>query len=301
MAFSSWWDHHFVLLQGQGVDIENFWISSMAFLDDIYFVSRSFGQAQLMLDELLAACADAGLYPNISKVAWMANKYVSHSAEIALAIGNVLIPSSEQITVLGSIVRADGHEQPAFHHRIQKGWACFHKWEHILCSRAPLATRLKFWSKVCEPSLLWGLQTVRAQNKKGLSALQFCQKMQIRKMLKLKRQPVAGQIEPWLDWHKRTISKAGQICRNFRVDIVDKFHERRQSWGGHLARLGVLSHVPHMAHFVLLWRPLFWWREQQFFGSLTGDHVKHPTDWGQPRRFEESWSTNWMIEAMYAT
>ena len=301
MAVSSWWDHHFVLLGGQGVDIQNFWITSMAFLDDLYFLSRSFDQAQVMLDELLVACDDAGLQPNLSKVNWMANKYVPHASELALTIGNVLIPVSQEVTVLGSIIRVDGHEQPAFHHRIQKGWACFHKWEHILCSSAPLPARLRFWSKVCEPSLLWGLQTVRMQNTKGLSALQFCQRMQIRKMLKLKRKPIGGHLEEWLDWQKRTLSKAGQICREFRIDIRERFLSRRVTWAGHFARLGVLSHVPHMAHFVLMWRPLFWWREQQFFSGITQDFVRHPTDWGQPRRYEHGWPTNWMVEALYPT
>ena len=118
-----------------------------------------------------------------------------------------------------------------------------------MCSRAPLANRLRFWAKVVQPSLLWGLQTVRARNNDGLSSLRFCQKLQIRKMMKLKRHPMGDQVEPWLQWQIRTLHKAEAVAQQFHVAIEQKFHDQRLSWAGHLARFGVKSHVQHMAHF----------------------------------------------------
>ena len=299
MAFSSWWDHHFALLQGQGVDIQNFWITSLAFLDDIYFASECFDSAQVMLNELLAAFAEAGLSPNLGKINWMANKYIRHADELALAVGKVLIPVSQSMIILGSQVSLTGFETPAFKHRVTRAWACFHKWEHILCSSAPISHRVGFWAKVVLPSLLWGLQTVRAQNKDGLSAIRFCQSLQIRKMMGLKRQPKGEGIETWVDWQIRTLQKARQVSEFHRCEVGGKFHDLRIGWANHVARLGVKSLQPHLVHFLLLWRPIFWWREQQLYQDIDfSTPVKHPGDWGKPRRFEHGFCTDWMAQAL---
>ena len=56
-----------------------------------------------------------------------------------------------------------------------------------------------------------------------------------------------------------------------------------------------------MAHFLLLWRPLWWWREQQFYEGMSlneENNPKHPVDWGYPRRFEDSLALNWAVEAL---
>jgi len=300
MAFSSWWDHHFSLLQGQGVDIENFWVTSLAFLDDIYFVTECFDSAQIMLNELLAAFAEAGLTPNLGKISWLANKYVRHAECLALTVGKVLIPASDHLIVLGSHVSLTGFETPAFRHRVARSWACFHKWQHILCSKACLADRVKFWAKVVLPSLLWGLQTLRAQNQEGISAIRFCQSLQLRKMMKLKRLPTGhDSVEPWLDWQIRTIHKTRQVAEFHRCEAAAKFHEQRCNWANHVARLGVINQQPHLVHFLLLWRPLFWWREQQLFADIDFScPVKHPGDWGKPRRFEHGFNLDWMTQAL---
>jgi hypothetical protein len=299
MAFSSWWDQHFCLLQGQGVDIENFWVTSLAFLDDIYFASETCEAAQTMLEELLESFAKAGLSPNIGKVAWMANKYVSKAMDVTLRIGHILIPVSPNLVILGSFVSMDGHEEGAFRHRATRAWACFHKWEHVLCSRAALSLRLRFWEKVVQPSLLWGLQTLRSQNIKGLSVLRFCQGQQIRKMMRLKRKPIGNGVEPWVDWQIRTLHQAKEVAERHGCEISRLFFEHRFSWAGHVARLGVKDKQAHIVHFLLLWRPLFWWREQQLYAHVDlSQPVVHPSDWGRPRRFENGLEPSWMMQAL---
>jgi hypothetical protein len=179
----------------------------------------------------------------------MANKHVRQTQELALREGNVLIPVSNSI-VLGSYVSLDIHENPAFKHSIVGAWACFHKWEHVLCSTAPLVARVRFWARVVLPSILWGLQTVRAENQEGVSALRFCQNLQMRKMMKLKRRPIGEHtLEPWLEWQIRSLRQAAELSRQLSVEVSNKFSEQRISWAGHVARLGVVSQEPHMAHF----------------------------------------------------
>ena len=54
-----------------------------------------------------------------------------------------------------------------------------------------------------------------------------------------------------------------------------------------------------MAHFVMLWRPFFGWRERQLYvGVDFSQPIRHPRDWGQPRRYEHGFVTDWMIQAL---
>ena len=62
-------------------------------------------------------------------------------------------------------------------------------------------------------------------------------------------------------------------------------------------RLGSFDGVSHAVKFVLSWRPLAWWRDQQVFNAVTLDApIRHLTDWGLPRRWEESFGTSWAID-----
>ena len=119
-------------------------------------------------------------------------------------------------------------------------------------------------------------------------------------MMSLKRGPLVDNgVEPWLDWHARTLRKAGQVCKYHGCDVTSNFFELRTSWAEHIARLGFKSRQPHLAHFLLLWRPIFWWREQQLYASIDlSTPVKHAHDWGQPRRFENGLATGWVMEAL---
>ena len=192
---------------------------------------------------------------------------------------------------MGSLITDDISEKDAYAHRATKAWGVFHKWSHVLCCDAPLAVRLKFWRRVVEPSMLWGLQTCRTPTKKTLIAFAHIQHNMIRKMMKSKRQ----NHESWLDWHRRTLGLARDIARQHRMHVEQLLEVRRESWAGHLIRLGCKSGVVHAVKLVLAWRPLTWWRSQQIYNAVTLDApVLHPHDWGQPRRWEESLPIGWM-------
>ena len=60
--------------QGQGVGMQHALMSTIAFLDYIHFICRSLGETQLVMDEAIAALAQAGLKHNLSKTDRMANR-----------------------------------------------------------------------------------------------------------------------------------------------------------------------------------------------------------------------------------
>ena len=71
---------------------------------------------------------------------------------------------------------------------------------------------------------------------------------------------------------------------------------KRLSWAGHLARLGLHTGEAHAVKFLLAWRPLTWWRDQQVFNLMDYETIYHPFGWGHPRRWEASVPVDWWNE-----
>ena len=216
-----------------------------------------------------------------------------------MKLGNVWIPSSDSLVVLGSVVCIDGSEKEAVRHRIGKAWGVFHKWEHILTSRAPITARLSFWARVIGPSLGWGLQTLREPCLVTKSTLKACQNMMIRKMLRIKRQRHGDIVEPWLGWQQRSLSQARSVALESGIEVLTNLEDTRSNWAGHLIRLDSATGHPHMAKQLLCWRPLRWWRQQQIFNLISTETIFHPFGWGKPRRWEDSLHTSWMLQGSH--
>ena len=296
VAFNEWWAQHSPLFpESMGTDVQNIFLSVLGFLDDIYFLCGSFEQAQMMLNDAISLFGSVGLRLNIAKISWMANKHCSCPENATLQIGNVLIPRTDSMTILGSVVCINGEEGPALRHRMLKAWGVFHKWSHILTCSAPLQARVLFWARVVLPSLTWGVQTLRAPTQTLNTAFAFCQKLMFRKMMRQGRKCHGGWVEPWLEWHKRTLGAAWNVATK-RVNVEHVIQSKSLSWAGHLARLGVHTKEAHVVKFLLAWRPLGWWRDQQVFNLMDYETLYHPFGWGHPRRWEGSMPTDWWLD-----
>ena len=220
-----------------------------------------------------------------------------------LLIGDVGVPRADALTCLGSIISGTLSEIATFNHRIGCAWGTYHRWSKMLESQASLQNRINLWKKTVQPSLLWGLQTTRTPSANGgLAKLRHTQRLMFRRMLKLKRGVVVQGdgtklFEPWLDWHKRSFRKAGETIQVFDVDINEQLDKLKCSWAGHLARMGLPKgqrpQEQRMLKSVLFFRPLAWWRDQQWFNQLGWDPVLHPARVGRPKRWEDQFSTNW--------
>ena len=148
---------------------------------------------------------------------------------------------------------------------------------------------------VC-PSLLWGLETTRDQSHtKAYAKLASCQRMQIAKMLKSKRRPIDdNNIEPWLDYHIRTLRVARDVINRAGVGVIQALRQRKLKWAGHIARFGTEYREPHLLKFVLAWRCRRWWNLQIMYNDLEWEPIKHAPKIWRPRRWESQFSSNWM-------
>ena len=115
-------------------------------------------------------------------------------------------------------------------------------------------------------------------------------------MMGLKRRPVAGGVlEPWLEWHKRSMREARMLAQSPCVSILDKLTELKHKWAGHIAHFGMNGRPIHSLKFFLMWRPRAWWFEQDMYNSLQWDQLRHPKP-GKPIRWESQFPRDWMYQ-----
>ena len=238
-----------------------------------------------------------GLEFNRPKLKWLSNMWAPEGDEGFLMRSGAKIYRSGSVTILGSEFRADLQEEATVNHRIQCAWTCYNRWSHILQSNANMSCRIQFWAKTVLRSLLWGLQTTRALTREASSRLLACQKYMFRRMAKVKRRPIEGtaELEPWLDFHIRSLRDAGKIIRDHNCSVLVELDKSKNSWLEHVLRMGTYHRDPHLLKALTFWRPKAWWLEQVFYNELGWEAVKHPSTLGRPLRFEDQWSSNWPL------
>ena len=119
----------------------------------------------------------------------------------------------------------------------------------------------------------------------------------------MKRQPIAfvegeGKIlEPWLDWQKHSMSRAGEVIRETGSCIVTELIQERHRWSEHVARMGQGDKPSHLLKAVLMFRPVSWWRKQQICNELGQNPIVHRAKMGRVRKWETVFDDNWILKA----
>ena len=119
-----------------------------------------------------------------------------------------------------------------------------------------------------------------------------CQKWMLWKMLYIKWRPNCdgNGLEPWLDFHERSLRAAGNIMNDLMICAVQSLEDNKRKWIGHIVRMGSEEKPPHLLKAILLWRPREWWEYQVLFNDnpfFLDCTIKHPAELGRPLRFEE--------------
>ena len=121
-------------------------------------------------------------------------------------------------------------------------------------------------------SLLYGLSSTR-ENTYNAERLAIVQRNMARRMMKLKRKIIAfvdsvdgpkPVFEQWVDWQVRSLRRAASEISKAGLNIVTKLVEERTEWAGHVGRFGQGDKEEHILKQVNLWRPVAWWKLQQF-------------------------------------
>ena len=253
-----------------------------------------------MVDDFVQAMSNIGLRINPSKCAWMID---SHNwdkwQDCKLVFSGIPIGPTKEIKILGSVLSYDANELPAVMHRITQAWKCFAKWQHILMADGTHDMKFCFWKKTVYRSLSWGIQTLRL-DACLIKRLAITQRNMVRKFLRLKRHPivVAGVkigIEDWLTWQIRSLRKANSEILKRNCDMATLVTNEKASWAGHVARFGLDNKPIHISKYLVAWRNLAWWRQQQFFNDLQWDPIFHVYPY-YPKRWENNLPIDWMVD-----
>ena len=156
----------------------------------------------------------------------------------------------DQHVCLGSVIRTDLNEMPAYLHRTRKAWGTFHKWKEVLhCKSVPMPVRLDLWAKTVSASLTWGLETTRA-SKRCVDVVKGAQRHTIAQMLKRKRQTVApdgsyhegGTVETFLQFQIGVNREIKTMISNDRphLEIRKMINARKRAFAVHIL-LGLAS------------------------------------------------------------
>ena len=80
--------------------------------------------------------------------------------------------------------------------------------------------QIKLWTTTAGASMLWCLETVRS-SVNIVDKLAIAQRLQFRHMIGLKRRPCGhNRLEPWLDWHIRSLGHARDCFQSNCVSIT---------------------------------------------------------------------------------
>ena len=120
-------------------------------------------------------------------------------------------------------------------------------------------------------------------------------------MLGLKRKPTLaddGQkigIEPWLDFEKRTMHRAGVEISKKGMGVNKLLGLEVNRWAGHVSRMGLENKPEHFVKGLVAWRCRFWWEQQKLFNAADWDPLVHVYPF-KPMRWEQRFPPNWMIK-----
>ena len=137
-------------------------------------------------------------------------------------------------------------------------------------------------------SLDWSMETCR-YSEVALKKMHTAQCLQFAKMMGLKRKRIEGVFENWIDWNKRRFRTAAKVIQQNEVDIRGIVSAKRQAWAAHIARFGADGREMHLIKLLLNWRPLEWWRLQQYSLQNGLSNFRHRGQY-TPRRWEEQFT-----------
>ena len=148
--------------------------------------------------------------------------------------------------------------------------------------------------------MTWGLETLR-EDGSLIAKLATAHKFMVTKMLGLKRRPLLDLdgnkigVEKWLDFFKRSMSRAGSEIVRQNMEMNGLINRERVRWASHISRFGLEEKPEHLCKAIIAWRCKSWWVSQQFFNDLNWDCLRHEFPF-KPRRWEDQFPRDWMVQ-----
>ena len=102
-------------------------------------------------------------------------------------------------------------------------------------------------------------------------------------------------VEKWLDYFKRSMSRAGSEIKKVHLEMGALIHEERKRWASHISRMGLDEKPEHLCKGFIAWRCKSWWNSQQLYNDLNWDTLQHQYPF-YPRCWEDQLPNDWMMK-----
>ena len=244
----------------------------VCFMDDIIAWMKSVPALQQFLNALLPKLKAFGLFVQPLKCQMLSTR-ISPGVHVVID-GETLRPvaSGEPIMIMNLPVGFGATEKHILEHLVDRARAKFHSISHILCSRAPLHSRMKVLKTVVFGVMSWVVGAL-FPSRQLQQLLNHFQCRCVRQMMGIRR----GNGELWLDWEQRSMRLArAEIWRFAGQRWGEDFVAAYWTYVGHRVREG-LKHDGSVAGALTNFRGLRWWRREQ--DSING--ARHPRHYPQ--------------------
>ena len=256
--------------RGSGWMMDDFWLSSVNFADDILLVSGSKEDLEMMTAEAVDAFAQAGLEVGLEKSHWTSYPYMAGSS---LRVGDQEVQWEKHVVFVGCTRCTLNLCNPgldAMEHRIAQGEKAFHRWAPVILNPdVPRQLRCKLAVSGAICSSLWLCETwcpTKVQQRRHNS---WGSRILARAGL-TKRRDEEEMGQYWRRMHR----EGYELLRSHGGTPAYRRRVCLRSFAGHLARA-----PPSIERSALRTRNLAWWRYQQ---------ERHNCKWSgvHPRRFK---------------
>ena len=242
------------------------------FMDDVIAWRNTVPALQCFLNALLPKLEVYGLFVQPLKCQLFSAKITPGTH--VLMEGKELYPVApgEPIIVMNLPVGLVATERHILEHLVDKARSKFFNISHILCSRAPLRSRMKVLKTVVFGVMSWVVGAL-FPSRQLQQILNHFECRCVRQMMGLRR----GCGELWLEWEKRTMRLARvQIWRAAGQRWGEDFLKAFWTYTGHRVREG-LRENGSVAGVLSNFRDLQWWRREQ--EATSG--LRHPRHFPQ--------------------
>ena len=206
-------------IEDKGINVDGESLTNLRFADDVALLAHSVKDMEAVLNDLDEGSRKIGLKIHKGKTKFMTNFQTTEPIEI----DNDPIEKVEFYTYLGKEIRMEDTTKEEVHRKIKTGWSCFAMNKDILCERSiPMSLRRRVFNQCVLPAMTYGAETW-ATTKETEQKLQVTQRAMERKMLKISIRDRISCVEI----RRRTGVK----------DIIEKIHEMKWKWAGHIARM----------------------------------------------------------------
>ena len=143
---------------------------------------------------------------------------------------------------LGRLLNLTNAHDTELKNRIAKAWKKYFVYRsELTCKYYPLGDRMKLFTSVVQPTLLYGCECW-TMNRKREEDIRSVQRRMLRSILGNNRKVTyddSGErvLEDWVAWIRRATKEAEKSAREYGCpDWVEEITRRKYRWAGHVAR-----------------------------------------------------------------